>query len=76
MSMSARISRSIYPEECFHKAAEAFQSFGSITLAGRREQDYEVKIEAFSEVEEKVFFHEFLNYLLNLSLETHLEPVQ
>lgn len=73
MNRTVELSKLIYPEACFHEAAVAFQEFGRLSISDNTAESYRLHLEAHSGVDEVKFYHECLNYLLNLSLERHLE---
>ncbi len=77
--MSARVplSKSIYPRRCVEEAAAAYSAICSVDVVGETPHALEVEISSIagqSEMpDEGRITHEFLNYLLDLSLEYHLQ---
>ncbi len=77
--MSARVtlSKSIYPRRCVEEAAAAYSAICSVEVVGKSRHMLEVEIKSIAGQpempnEDRVT-HEFLNYLLDLSLEHHLQ---
>jgi hypothetical protein len=77
--MSARVSlsKTIYPRQCIEEAAAAYSAVCSVEFVGETPHAFEVEItggtgQADRSDEERTP-HEFLNYLLDLSLEYHLQ---
>jgi hypothetical protein len=77
--VSARVplSKSIYPRGCVEEAAAAYSAICSVEVVGETPHTLEVELRSVtgqSEVpDEGRMAHEFLNYLLDLSLEHHLQ---
>jgi len=77
--MNARfeISSAIYPPECLREAAAAYQGLCSVTVIGESPAGYSIEISRAPDVvDDKQLVNEFLNYLLDLSLEKHLSEFQ
>ncbi len=74
MSVGVRLSKKIYPPACLEQAAQEYSSLCSITVSQDTEAERHIKIEisANVEAEEDKVAREFLNYVLDLSLESHL----
>lgn len=74
MSIGVRLSKKIYPSACLEQAAQAYSSLCSISVSQdtAAERHIEIKISTSVEAEENKVAREFLNYLLDLSLENHL----
>ncbi len=76
--MSARVSlsKSIYPRRCVEEAAAAYSAICSVDVVGESPHALEVEINSIAGPpempDEGRIAHEFLNYLLDLSLEHHL----
>jgi hypothetical protein len=77
--MSARVllSKTVYPRQCLEDAIVAYSAICSVRLTGEDSGAREVEIIPIQgQVEhsdENRMVHEFLNYLLDLSLEHHLQ---
>jgi hypothetical protein len=73
--MMMTLSSKVYPVECIRETAEAYAGLCSVNLAASGEGgDYSVEITPLSElVDEEHLTNEFLNYLLDLSVERYLE---
>ena len=77
MSVRVSLSKTIYPRRCIEEAITAYSEICSVKLTGETAGAQEVEIthvkgQAEQSDESKVA-HEFLNYLLDLSLEHHLQ---
>lgn len=74
MSIGVRLSKKIYPPACLEQAALAYSSLCSVSISQDTavERYIEIEISASVEAEETKVAREFLNYLLDLSLESHL----
>ena len=70
MTLQANLSEAIYPRNCVESAAKAFANFGDVQISSESKGSLSVQISASTQ--ETVLMHEFLNYLLNLSIETYL----
>lgn len=77
MSTQVALSSAIYPPECLQEAVTAYQGLCSVKVVSETPSVYYVEIRQSSEmVDEKLLTNEFLNYLLDLSLEKHLAEFQ
>jgi hypothetical protein len=77
--MNARfeISSAIYPPGCLRDAVAAYQGLCSVTVIGESPGGYTIEISrAANVVDERQLVNEFLNYLLDLSLEKYLSEFQ
>jgi hypothetical protein len=76
VSACVSLSKSIYPRRCVEEAAVAYSTICSVDVVGETPHALEVEVKSItgqSEVpDEGRITHEFLNYLLDLSLEYHL----
>ncbi len=73
MTQRVSLAQGIYPIACLHKTMFAYREICSVSVQDFEEQGYVIEIERRSpEVDEHILSHEFLNYLLDLSLEHHL----
>ena len=77
MSVRVSLSKTIYPRRCLEEAVAAYSTICSIRLTGETSGALEVEITHIKgqaeELDESRIAHEFLNYLLDLSLEHHLQ---
>lgn len=77
MSARVQLSKSIYPRRCVEGAAAAYAAICSVEVVGETSHALEVEISSIagqSEMpDEGRIIHEFLNYLLDLSMEYHLQ---
>ena len=74
MSIRLRLSEAIYPRKCLDQAIAAYSGICSVQVSESSLKGYVIEIEPCAEIEadgERVV-HEFMNYLLDLSLESHL----
>jgi hypothetical protein len=71
---SIRIAHDIYPPECLETAIEDFRAYCSIEKTSQNLSDSYIKLEALPEFghEASRICDEFLNYLLDLSLQFQL----
>jgi len=69
------LDRTIYPEECLHSAIGAYRDFLEVeALEGNdRTRTVEVRIKPAYHAESLRVRKEFLNYLLDISIQRHLE---
>lgn len=77
--MNARLllSPAIYPPECLREAAAAYQGLCSVEVFGTSPAGYSIEITGSADVADgKQLLNEFLNYLLDLSLEKYLSEQQ
>jgi hypothetical protein len=77
MSVRALLSKTVYPQQCLEDAAVAYSAICSVSLTGETSSAREVEITHIhgqaEQPDENRIAHEFLNYLLDLSLEYHLQ---
>lgn len=77
MSVRVALSKIIYPRRCLEEAVAAYSAICSVELTDETPHALEVKITPISrqaeQHDESKITHEFLNYLLDLSLEHHLQ---
>jgi len=73
MSVQIRLDETIYPLECIREAGLVYSELCSVTLQYGTEHSFVAEITSLSPADEKTVVNEFLNYLLNLSLEKHLQ---
>jgi hypothetical protein len=77
MSVRVPLSKTIYPRRCIEEAAAAYSAICSVELTAETPHALEVEIAPISgqveQPDESRIANEFLNYLLDLSLEYHLQ---
>lgn len=77
MSVRVSLSKTIYPRSCIEEAVVAYSEICSVKLTGETAGAQEVEITDIKgqaeQPDESKIAHEFLNYLLDLSLEYHLQ---
>lgn len=77
MSVHVLLSKAIYPRQCLDEAVTTYSAICTVKFIGETPHALEVEITPISgQVEqpgESRVAHEFLNYLLDLSLEHHLQ---
>lgn len=77
MSVRVLLSKTIYPQQCLEAAVIAYSEICSVKLNGEISGAQEIEIthnrEQGEQLNESRTAHEFLNYLLDLSLEYHLQ---
>ena len=73
--MMLTLSPKVYPVECVHETAKAYAGLCTVNLAsGGEVRDYSVEITPLSNlIDEERLSNEFLNYLLDISVERYLE---
>lgn len=77
MKVGVTLSSSIYPPECLHVAIAAYQEFCSVKVVSETPTGYSIEIsQLVNATDGKHLADEFLNYLLDLSLEKHLAGFQ
>lgn len=77
MSTLVTLSPAIYPPGCLREAAAAYAVLCSVNVVGETPTGYSVEISGSVAVtDENQLANEFLNYLLDLSLEQHLAEFQ
>ena len=69
MTVKVDLSEIIYPRNCVESAVQAFSNFGDVKLSAASKGCLSVQISA---IQETVLMYEFLNHLLNLSIEEFL----
>jgi hypothetical protein len=78
MSVRVSLSTVIYPKECLEQAISAYSGFCSVKICmehlGKQDIEISIKEERAEPLGEHRVTNEFLNYLLDLSLELHLQP--
>lgn len=63
----------IYSQECIDSAVAAYSNFCSVVVLGDTPRGREIEIRPMADVSDEFrLVREFLNYLLDLSLENHL----
>jgi hypothetical protein len=70
MTVQASLSEVVYPGNCVESAVQAFNNFGEVKVSSESKGSLSVQISAANQ--EAELMHEFINYLLNLSIETYL----
>lgn len=70
MTVTVDLSQQIYPHHCIESACGAFSQLADIKLFPQSEDSVSVRISTAST--ETLIMHEFLNYLLVLSIEQFL----
>jgi hypothetical protein len=77
MSVRVPLTKMIYPRRCIDEAVAAYSAICSVKLTEETSGAREVEITPISgqveRADESRMAHEFLNYLLDLSLEYHLQ---
>lgn len=77
MSVRVSLSKSIYPRRCIEEAVAAYSAICSVEITGETPHARGVEITPISgqveQSDERRIADEFLNYLLDLSLEYHLQ---
>ncbi|HEX8456364.1 MAG TPA: HxsD-like protein [Pyrinomonadaceae bacterium] len=77
MSTRIALSSTIYPQECLRPVITAYQGLCSVRILDETLTGYSIEISPEADlVDEKQLADEFLNYLLDLSLEKHLTELQ
>jgi hypothetical protein len=77
MSTQIALSSTIYPQECLYAVITAYQGLCSVRVLNESPTGYSIEISREADiVDEKQLADEFLNYLLDLSLEKHLTELQ
>ena len=71
MNVVIALSEEIYPKICIQQTATAFAHLCSVRL--RQRSANALSAEIVAESEDIMLVHEFLNYLLDLSIEHHLK---
>lgn len=70
MNVTAELSERIYPRHCIESACEAFSHVGDLKLVPRSKGSVSVRFSTSGS--DTLIVHEFLNYLLILSIEQFL----
>lgn len=73
MSVQISLAETIYPLECIREAGVVYSELCSVTLQHGTEHLFVAEITSLSPADERTVVNEFLNYLLNLCLEKHLQ---
>jgi hypothetical protein len=73
MSVQISLDETIYPLECIREAGVVYSDLCSVTLQHGTEHSFVAEITSLSPADERTVVNEFLNYLLNLCLEKHLQ---
>lgn len=77
MNTRLALSSMIYPPECLQEAAAAYEGLCSVRIISESSAGYSVEISRSADAaDERQLVNEFLNYLLDLSLEKHLAEFQ
>jgi hypothetical protein len=77
MNTRIALASAIYPPECLRQAAAAYQGLCSVRIVDETPTAYSIEISRSGHiVDEKELINEFLNYLLDLSLENHFAESQ
>ncbi len=76
MKVRIPISSLIYPRECLHKTISAYAGLCHVTIreenSAERECGIEIEVLERTDHDNSRVVHEFLNYLLDMSMEHHL----
>ena len=74
MSLRFPLSTLIYPRECLETAISTYSALCSIDIADETQNGCHIEIESKSpsQQSEDQLVHEFLNYLLDISIERNL----
>jgi hypothetical protein len=73
VSVTVELKSAIYPPECLREAMTAYQGLCSVRVISESPAGHSIEISRASEaIDEEQLTNEFLNYLLDLSLEKHL----
>jgi hypothetical protein len=76
MSRQVALSTFIYPRDCLDEAISAYSGLCTVRLLNATPQQFEVNIGSLSpRTDERLVINEFLNYLLDRSVEYHLGKV-
>ena len=71
--MTISLSSVIYPPQCLGETIAAFADFCSVHIGHQQNKNYSIEIIPLSPASNnELLTHEFLNYLLALSIENHL----
>jgi hypothetical protein len=77
MNAEIVLSSAIYTRECLREAAAAYRGLCTVNVLRESAGEYSIEITRSGEVvDERQLVNEFLNYLLDLSLEKHLSALQ
>lgn len=71
MTVTVELSEHIYPRHCIESACEAFSHLGDLKLFQQSKSSVSVRISTSDS--ETLLMHEFLNYVLILSIEQYLK---
>lgn len=75
MSVRVTLAPLIYGRKCLDVAISSYAGFCSVKVVGNNPKGYEIEIEAAPNIDEAKVTREFLNYLLDVSLEGHLRKL-
>ena len=73
MSRHITLGHSIYPSHCVKNAVEAYEPVCKVTIVESKCDRTSVLIEAPANIDEASLVGEFLNYLLDMSMESHFQ---
>lgn len=74
MNTTVNLSLSIYPFECIREAIIAYKGYCEVNFISQQASQCVIEIIPAPEIEDSgQLRNEFLNYLLDLSVEKHLE---
>jgi hypothetical protein len=78
MSVRLQLSEAIYPRKCLDEAIATYSGLCSVEVSEVSSQACIIEIKPSGDIEAEGdrVAHEFMNYLLDLSLENHLRPLQ
>ncbi len=78
MSIRVLLSTRIYPGECVDQAVSAYLNLCSVWVCDMTSKERLIEISALegSTIDEGELTHEFLNYLLDVSVESHLNAAR
>ncbi|MDQ3803557.1 MAG: HxsD-like protein [Acidobacteriota bacterium] len=77
MNTQVALSSAIYPSECLRQAAAAYHGLCSVRIVKESPSGYSIEISRSADVADgEQLVNEFLNYLLDLSLEKYLSELQ
>lgn len=78
MSIRILLSTRIYPGQCVDQAVLAYSNHFSVRVCNMTARERLIEISALegSTIDEGKLTHEFLNYLLDVSVESHLNAAR
>jgi hypothetical protein len=71
MSRSVTLHHLIYPAHCVHNAIAAYESLCKVTIVETQPDRTMVQIQTEVDINDSNVVGEFLNYLLDMSMESH-----